>query len=180
VRGREVVMEERGIPDDLRILLPEVSAEVVVIGDQAYRLRPLTEGQAELLSVELSEIVDRVFTTDMLCPVCGARYPSALGKMDACPKLECAGAVLRSAQESPIKAVMESGRVARLVEKILDIPASIVQKKATLPQLMHFAGVLWKQNFSRSALPEESRKNFEGLLSWMGLRTDPARKPPEM
>lgn len=165
---------ELKIPDDLRILLPEAAAEAVVIGDQVYSLTPLTEGQAEMLSIELAEIVDKVFTSDMICTECGTRYPSALGKTDTCRQEGCSGA-LKSAQESPVRVIMEGGRVARLVEKILDVPASVVQKKATIPQLMHFAGVLWKQNFSEYALPEQSRKNFEGLLGWMGLK--PVRKP---
>jgi len=149
------------VPDELKVLLPEQNRMIVLIGSRAYEMFPMTEGIVERVSKDVAEILGKVFNNDARCPKCGKLFPDQLGITTECP--DCKVPVV-DCRESPIEAIIGSGKIPKLVEQIVEIPANIVSKNMTIPQMKHFAGVFWKQNLSDEGLPEESRKNFQGLL----------------
>ena len=154
------------IPEELMILNPEMQKKAVVIGKKAYWLYPLTEGVCEKFALEVGQILGPIFTLDCSCDKCHKVHSGVLGK-----KIECdCGGSLTSLQKSPMTVLLEEGRIAKLAGEILNIPPQIIRKEATLAQIRHLAAVLWKQNFDeRSTVPEESIKNFQSFLEWMGV-----------
>ena len=154
------------IPEELTILNPETQRKMVVIGKKAYWLYPLTEGVCEKFALEVGEILKPIFTLDCKCDKCGKRHTGVLGKKTEC---DCGGN-LTSLQKSPMNVLLEKGRVAKLTGEILGIPSETIRKNATIAQIKHLAAVLWRQNFDDEAIvPEESSKNFQRFLEWMGL-----------
>jgi len=165
------------VPDELRVLLPEENTMAVVIGSRAYEMSPLTEGVVERVSKDVAEILNKVFNNNARCPKCEKVFPDQLGITLECPDCKVS---LVDCRESPIEAIISSGKIPKLVEQIIEVPANIVAKNMTIPQMKHFAGVFWKQNLSDDGLPEESRKNFQGLLgSFMPGKKEEATKEPE-
>jgi hypothetical protein len=59
----------QNVPDELAFLLPEKVCKPVVIGDQAFNLYPLTEGEFEKLSMEVSKLFDVVFVKGEMSPI---------------------------------------------------------------------------------------------------------------
>lgn len=57
------------VPADLTFLLPETVAKPIVIGDTAYNLYPLTEGEFETLSLEVSKLFNTVFLKGEMSPI---------------------------------------------------------------------------------------------------------------
>jgi hypothetical protein len=111
------------------------------------------------------------------CPVCKTIYPNELGKQSRCTKCP-KKTILESLQKPPVEALTFQDRVPKLVEEVVGIPTSKVKESLTIPQLKHIAGVLYSQNFKdQGVLPEDSVKNFEALLSWVGLGAE--KKIPE-
>lgn len=149
------------VPSELRVLLPEENKMVVLVGDRAYEMFPMTEGTVERVSRDVAEILGKVFNNNARCPKCEKLFSDQLGIVAECP--DCKISVV-DCRESPIEAVISSGKIPKLVEQIIEVPANVVSKNMTIPQMKHFAGVFWKQNLSDDGLPEESRKNFQGLL----------------
>lgn len=63
------VKPRQGVPVDLEFLLPEKVCQPIVIGDTAYDLYPLTEGEFEMLSMEVSKLFDAVFIKGEMSPI---------------------------------------------------------------------------------------------------------------
>jgi hypothetical protein len=57
------------IPKDLEFLLPDKVCKPIIIGDTAYDLFPLTEGEFEVLSMEVSKLFDAVFVKAEMSPI---------------------------------------------------------------------------------------------------------------
>ncbi len=159
------------IPEELEVLNPEWQAKPILIGRKVYTLYPLTEGQAEKLSKTINEVIYNIYTTDMQCPKCGKVYRDALGKFFVCSKEECKEEPLNELQMDAITAILNGGRLKRIIAELFDIPESEV-RRSTVPQLRYIAGLLYLQNFSEGSAPADSEKNFNGLLSWMGIRME--------
>jgi len=161
--------EKIDIPEELEVLNPELQKKAVLVGPDAYLIYPLTEGQTERVSKLISDIMTDITTTDMQCPTCKTIYPNELGKQERCAKCP-KKPMLASLQRPPVEALTFQDRVPRLVEEIVGIPVSKVKESLTIPQLKHLAGVLYTQNFKEEGVvPEDSRKNFQALLDWVGL-----------
>lgn len=165
------------IPKELEVLNPEWLAKPILIGKKVYTLYPLTEGQAEKLSKTTNEIIYNIYTTDMRCPKCGKVYKDALGKLFVCSKRNCEEEPLEELQMDAIAAILDGGRLKRIIAELFDIPETEV-KRATLPQLKYIAGLLYLQNFSDDSAPEDSEKNFKGLLNWMGIGMEARESVP--
>lgn len=162
------MIEKVAIPDELKILNPEFQRQVVVVGTEGYWLYPLPEYMAELVSSVLADVLRDIYTADMKCPLCGAAYKNALGRSKNCSSDGC-GEILVSCQISPMAALMKENRATNMIAKILELSDEEI-RKMTFPQIQHFAGVLWKQNFDDSVtLPKESKQNFLEVLKWIGL-----------
>lgn len=155
------------IPKELEILNPEWAAKPIMIGNKVHTLYPLTEGQAEKLSKTISKILYDIYTTDMVCSVCGKVYKEALGEQIKCSEGTCTG-MLQELQQDAITAILGKGRLKNVLAELFKIPEGDV-RRATIPQLKHIAGLLYVQNFSDDSIPEGTEKNFKGLLSWMGI-----------
>jgi len=161
--------EKVEIPDELKVLCPELQKQVIVIGSDGYMLYPLTEGQAERLSGLITDIMTDIMTTDLKCPKCGEVYPGSLGKKEFCNK--CKGKIrLESAQKSPIEALTYQDRIPIMIEEMVGVPATDVKNSLTIPQFKHIAGVLYGQNFKDDGVvPDESKKNFKEMMKWIGM-----------
>ena len=180
--------EKIEIPDELKILNPESQKKPVVIGVEAYMVYPLTEGQAERVSQLISDIISDISTMDMKCPNCNHIFSNALGQQETCNKCRGngsggkkgkAGHRLVSMQRTPVESLTHEDRIPRLIEELVGIPKEGVKETLTINQFKHIAGVLYEQNFNEkgSGLPEESRKNFKALLSWIGLGAQKIQEP---
>ncbi len=161
--------EKIDIPDELMILNPEFQKKPVVIGKEAYMVYPLTEGQTERVSRLIADLMSDITSMDMQCPKCKNIFPNMLGEQETCGV--CKGEPrLISMQKSPIEALTCEERVPKLIQEVVGIPAKVVKESLTIPQAKHVAAVLFEQNFKdESNIPEESGKNFQALLDWMGL-----------
>ena len=166
------------VPDELKILIPE--PEVVVVGEKAYEIFPLFEGQLEQISKDFSRYFAEVFNADRKCSKCGKVIKDAVVKgIDECPVATCK-APLDDLRKSQIDAILGGGKIPEWIQMITDVPKEEVAKVMTFNQMRHFAAVFWKQNFDDTGLPEESRRNFRKLLGLMGLGTAQAEeKKPE-
>lgn len=167
-----MIAEKIDIPKELEILNPESQKRPIVVGRDAYLLYPLTEGQAERVSQLISGIITDIVRQDAECPACHNVYEGALGKKVFCSK--CKGKQrLVSLQKTPYEALTYEDRIPKLLEELIGISASTAKESLTIPQFKHIAAVLYGQNFKDDgAIPEESRKNFQSLLEWLGLGAD--------
>jgi len=165
--------EKIEIPDELRILNPELQKKPVVIGTEAYMIYPLTEGQAERVSKLLSDVIIDITTLDMQCPNCKHVFQNMLGRQETCNRCRVkgkGGSQLKSMQKPPVEALTYEDRVPRLIEELVGIKVTDVKSSLTVNQCKHIAGVLYVQNFMEEeggGLPEESKKNFKALLNWI-------------
>lgn len=154
------------VPDELKVLIPEIHMKVVVIGKKAYEMYPMKEGVVEAMSKEVMEIFTKASTYDGKCVKCGKVVKDAAKReIYDCPACKIP---LTDLKINPIEAVLSTGKVPEWVERILDIVKDEV-KEMTLPQMKHFAAILWQQNFSDEGLPVESAENFQKLLVSMGM-----------
>lgn len=180
-----MVAREVEIPDELKILNPEIQKEVVVIGAKGYEMYPMTEGQAERLSMLLSKVMSEVFSTDMQCRRCGLIHEGMYGKKSVCDALcdamvkdSSTGAVcggqLATLQRSPVDALFGDDRLVKMLSELLGLKENDVREKVTVPQLKHIAGVIWKLNFDDSLLPREAQVNFQKMAGWLGLGGGPS------
>ena len=175
--------KEVGVPDELKILLPELNKGVIVIGSKAYEMLPLYEGQLEKITSEFAALMDKVNCPDGQCPKCGKVVKGALPrKIFKCPD---DNEDLLTMNEPAMKAIIESSKVPEWVEMITGVPKDEVKASMTLKQIKHFAGLFWKQNFGDEGMPGESHENFKRLLGMMETgeekktETSPAEKPEE-
>jgi len=121
------------VPENLQSLLPENTKEAIVVGSSAYELYPLTEGMCENLVGMISQIFHEMFVE---------RGEEKVSDFDILTK---------------------EGRVAKFLSEALDLPEAEIKKSMTTSQLLHVAGVLYKQNFTMSFIPETSKKFVEEL-----------------
>ena len=170
-------MTMTNIPKELEVLNPEWQAKPILIGQKVHTLYPLTEGQAEKLSKTISKIIYDIYNTDVKCPKCDTVYKDMLGKQFVCTNKSCTGESLVELQQEAITAILGSGRLKNILSELFNIPESDI-KRATIPQLKYIAGLLFIQNFSEESIPEDSEKNFQGLLSWMGIGTETRESVP--
>jgi predicted RNA-binding Zn-ribbon protein involved in translation (DUF1610 family) len=172
--------KEVSVPDELNILLPEQSKGTIVVGDKAYEIFPLVEGQLERITADLVSVMEKINSPDGQCPKCGKVIKSALPKkIFNCP--DC-GDGLMTMDQSPVEAIVSSGKVPIWVEMITGVPKEEVAGNMTLNQIKHFAGLFWKLNFSDEGLPEVSQQNFKNLLEMMSPKKGtppPAEKKEE-
>lgn len=63
------VKPRASVPSDLEFLLPEKVCKPVIIGDQCYDIYPLTEGEFEKLSIEVSKLFDSVYVKGDVSPI---------------------------------------------------------------------------------------------------------------
>ena len=175
-KGKFKMTENLDIPKELEILNPEWQAKPILIGMKVHTLYPLTEGQAEKLSKTISGIIHDIYTTDMQCPRCNAVYKDALGNFSMCKKPKCKG-LLEAQQKEVIEAILGGGRLKKVLAELLDIQEEDVAE-STIPQLKYIAGLLYAQNFSEDSVPEGSEKNFQELLTWMGMGTEERMSAP--
>lgn len=145
------------VPDELRAFLPEESVEKVVVGNDCYEMAPLPAAKAEQVATEIIEIIASVFndlSTALEAPVANVKEAVNLTMM-----------VKRG-----LLAAVKDQRVQRIAAVALDLPLEDIQQRATIRQLHHIIGCIWKQNVDPDRLPEVSRKNMESLLAATGLR----------
>jgi len=147
------------VPENLKYLLPDTVSDTVIVGDTPYVLVPLTAGQAEAVSKEVSEILHAV-TKDIIQVVQDAKREDK--------KLEDMTGMMESLKKG-INTVIESGKIISIVAIALDLEEDFIRKNVTVKQLHHFAGAFWKQNFDFSDVPEHVAKNFNGLLEVAGF-----------
>jgi hypothetical protein len=165
------------IPKELAALNPELSKSVILVGRKAFEIYPLYEGQLESISVDLEKIYDAIFNPDSKCPVCGKVVAWAVARKI----FECAtdGVALQSMGQSPIAAILSSSKIPKWVEMITGIPEAEVKANITLPQIKHFAGIFYKQNFEDDSLPGETKENFGRLLAKIIPKKKEAEGAPE-
>jgi hypothetical protein len=158
--------KEIPVPDELKILLPDLSKGVILVGSKAYEIFPLNEGQLERITSEIAEVMEKIACPDGKCPKCEKIIKGALPrKIFKCPD---DGEDLLTMNQSPVEAIITSSKVPKWVEMITGIPEEEVKANITLVQIKHFAALFWKQNFSDDGMPEESKENFAKLLKIMG------------
>ena len=163
-----VPVEKIDIPDELKALNPETQGKPIVIGKQGYMIYPLTEGQVERVSKLLSDIVNDVFTHDLICPNCNYVHKDMLGKKETCNR--CKGKHrLNDLQKTPLEALSQDDRALKFLEELINVPVAETRDLITIPQFKHLVGVLYEQNFKEEGIiPEKSRKNFQAVLGWIG------------
>lgn len=171
--------KEIPVPDELKILLPDLNKGVIIVGPKAYEVYPLVEGQFERILNDFMAVMEKINCPDGQCPKCGKVLKGALPKkIWNCPD---DGADLMTMNQSPIEAIVGSGKIPQWVEMITGVPKEEVAASLTLDQQKHFAGIFWKQNFSESGLPEVSKENFKKLLEMMtGVKEKKEQSPAVM
>jgi len=168
--------KEVPVPDELKILLPELNKGVIVVGSKAYEIYPLYEGQLEKISSEIAEVMSRINSPDGQCPKCGKVVKSALPRrIFKCPD---DGEDLVTMNESPMEAILKSSKIPEWVEMVTGVPKQEVAANMTFAQLKHFAGLFWKLNFSDDGMPKESLENFRRLLGMMGGTEEVKKESP--
>jgi hypothetical protein len=168
--------KEIPVPEELKILLPDLNKGTIVVGSKAYEMFPLNEGQLERISGEIADIMEKINSPDGQCPKCGKVVKGALPKkIYKCPD---DGEDLMQMNQSPLEAILKSSKVPKWIEMITSVPEEEVKANMTMNQIKHFAGLFWKLNFSDEGLPEVSQANFKRLLGMMGAQTEtsPAEK----
>ncbi len=169
--------KEIPVPDELKILLPELAKETIVVGSKAYEMMPLTEGQLERVSNDIAAIIEKINSPHGKCPKCGKIVRNALpAKIFECPDDK---ASLETMNESPMEAILNSSKISQWIELITGIPSEEVKANMTFNQIKHFAGLFWKLNFSEDGLPKESKENFSNLLGMIGMGAPQQAKKEE-
>lgn len=165
------------VPEELKILLPELNKATIVVGSKAYEMFPLVEGQLERIIVEIGAIMEKINSPDGQCSKCGKVVKNARPlKIYTCPD---DNAPMLSVVASPMEALVGSSKVPEWVAMITTLPSEEVKANMTLSQIKHFAGVFWKQNFTDDGLPPESLENFRSLLRKFGPEKAPEVKKEE-
>ena len=140
------------IPDDLKALNPVLSAQIILVGDKAYKMLPLTEGVFEELSAEIAKTV--------------AGFLDAYQKKSAEAKK---GEVMPL--ESFTDGVLKGGLLAKFLSHATGLPEKQIKEELTFPQMAHIAAVLYEQNFDTGNYPKVTQGKVQGLLSFLGLGT---------
>lgn len=140
------------IPDDLKALNPKLNAKIIVVGDAAYEMYPLTEGAVESLSVEVTQVVNDAI--------------KAIGEASKNPGDP-------SSMKEPVgifgDVLLKRGIVAKVISLATGIPEDQVRHEMTIPQIVHAGATLWELNFDVSKYPKVTQGKVEGLLGMLGL-----------
>jgi hypothetical protein len=169
--------KEIPVPEELKILLPELNKATIVVGAKAYEMLPLVEGQLERIIAEIGTIMEKINSPDGVCSKCGKVIKNARPlKVFNCPD---DGAPMLTVAASPIEALMQSSKIPEWVSMITSLPPEEIKANMTLNQIKHFAGVFWKQNFTDDGLPAESVENFQNLLRKFGPEKPAEEKKAE-
>jgi len=126
---------------ELELLLPEKNVEVIAIGDSFYELYQLTMDESEQLSEQIGKFMELFINADKE----GKGVADVIGE------------------------VIDNGIIYDILGQVVAPYPKSILKNITIPQLRHAIGVLWKINFSEDVLPDQSKKNFTQMLSWLGL-----------
>lgn len=157
------------IPKELEILNPELQVKPILVGKKVYKLYPLTEGQVEKLSKFISDILYEVYTLDRECPKCHVVHRDAADPEKLLNKCPICDESLFDLKKPISEVILAEGRIKRILTTVIGIIETDV-RNATLPQLKYIAGLLYAQNFDdEKTAPEDSSKNFTGLLDWLGI-----------
>ena len=168
--------KEIPIPDELKILNRDLSGKPIVVGSKGYEIFPMVEGDLERIVDDMVSVMERINSPHGKCRKCGKVVENALPMaVFECPDDK---EKLVTMNESPVKAILKSSKIPAWVEIICGIPEHEVKANMTYPQMEHFAGVFWQQNFSDEGLPKESLENFQKLLGMMGMRPQEKKMAP--
>ncbi|RPJ11174.1 MAG: hypothetical protein EHM36_01980 [Deltaproteobacteria bacterium] len=166
--------KEVDVPDELKILLPELSKGVIVIGTKAYEMEPMTEGQLEQITNDMAKLFEDISNPDGKCMKCGKVVKYALPrKIFECPDDK---EPLSDMSKAPMQAIIDSSKVPKWLAIITGLNETEIKAKITVNQIKHFAGLFWKQNFSDEGLPGESKGNFQKLLGMFGMGEEAKKK----
>lgn len=146
------------VPEELKALLPEAQEAVVVVGDSAYTVVPLTAIQVEKASAIVAELVEAI-TGEVV-----KSYEAATADRSA----ENTSTFLTALRRATEK-LFSSGRIPHLVAIMIDGDVETVKTSLTVKQAQHILGVLYAQNLDSVGLPDDSVKNFNGLLEGFGM-----------
>jgi hypothetical protein len=169
--------KEIDVPEELKILLPDLNKGVILVGSKAYEILPLNEGQLERIISDVTDVFEKINCPDGQCATCGKVVKLAgPRRIYKCPD---DGDDLVTMNQSPVEAILKSSKVPQWVELITGVPEEEAKAHMTLNQMKHFAGVFWRQNFSDEGLPEVSRANFKKLLEMMNKGESTTPSPAE-
>jgi len=169
--------KEVPVPEELKVLLPDLSKGTIVVGAKAYEMFPLVEGQLERIIAEIGTIMGKINSPDGQCSKCGKIIKNARPlRIYKCPDDD---APMLTTMVSPIEALMQSSKIPEWVSMITSLTPEEIKANMTLNQIKHFAGVFWKQNFTDDGLPPESLENFRSLLRKFGPEKQPEEKKAE-
>jgi hypothetical protein len=169
--------KEIPVPEELKILLPELNKATIVVGSKGYEMLPLVEGQLERIIVEITAVMEKINSPDGQCSKCGKVVKNARPlKIFNCPD---DGEPMLTLVVSPIEALMQSSKIHEWAAMITGLTPEEIKANMTLNQIKHFAGVFWKQNFTNDGLPPESLENFQELLRRFGPEKQVEQKKAE-
>ena len=63
--------KEVDLPEELKILNRDLYKDVIVIGSKAYEIEPLSEGELEVMIVDIIETLNKANSPHGQCPKCG-------------------------------------------------------------------------------------------------------------
>lgn len=159
------------VPEEYRFLLPDTEKRTIVIGQEAYDILPLTEGEFEHLWVEIGELFGNAATA-IAATLNKERTPEE--KMETDPVSVGIATVKETLQE-----MLNSGRLANIIAIATQQAPEDIKTKLTLKQGIHIISVLYEQNFSMKGLPENIRKNLEGFLGMFGVNIQKGPDPTQ-
>jgi len=172
------------VPSEFQYLLPERRKKTIVIGEFAYELYPLVEGEVESLWSDLSSILTEVelaLQENLKASTIGksvekARLKGVKGKHTP-PSDSDFVALLVGAVKAAINKLFEERRIPKILARALDEDETYIRENLTIHQAITILAVLYEQNFSLEGLPEEIRKNSLKLLEKMGVKLTPGPTP---
>lgn len=148
------------VPEELAYLLRDQVKDPVVIGNDVYEMVPLSAAQAEVISKEVAELISTI-AEDIIRSVKRTQTGQGVSPQESVDALH--------GVKSGLEKIVSGGKIIKIVAMALDLDEEIVRSSATIMQLHHLAGILWKQNFDFSSAPEVSVKNFSRLLEALGF-----------
>jgi len=161
----------REVPEEYRFLLPDTEKRTIVIGQEAFDLLPLTEGEFERLWVEIGELFGNAATA---IAASLNKERTSEEKADQDPISVGITTVKETLQE-----MLNSGRLANIIAIATQQDPEDIKAKLTLKQGVHIISVLYEQNFSMKGLPENIRKNLEGFLGMFGVNIKKGPDPTQ-
>ena len=169
------VAERMEIPEELQILNRNLKPSVIVIGDSAYKMVAMAEGQLEQIIADIAIVQEKIDCPHGKCPKCEKVVINArMKKIYQCPDDQTD---LITMNQSLEEALLKSSKIPDWVQIITGIPSDKIREEMTFNQMRHFAGEFWKINFSDEGMPKGSLENFQKLLEMTGAA--PKKKPED-